>query len=198
MKKVIIVGATGIIGSKVQDILCKDYEIITINRTSGNYKLDMANAEAVDTTLKSIGGFDALIATSGYGKWGNIEEHSIQDFHDGLQSKLMGQINLVMLGRKYANPGATFVLSSGILAKQPMVGGLSLSVINAGVEAFVKAATVESKEFKINAVSPSFAKETMEQMGMDSTYGVPAIEFAKLYKQAIEDDKTGMIYHINQ
>ncbi|WP_053056687.1 hypothetical protein [Tenacibaculum mesophilum] len=98
MKKVIIVGATGIIGSKVQDILCKDYEIITINRTSGDYKLDMANAEAVDTTLKSIGGFDALIATSGYGKWGNIHEHSIQDFHDGLQSKLMGANKLSYAG----------------------------------------------------------------------------------------------------
>jgi hypothetical protein len=32
--------------------------------------------------FKEIGGFDAIIATSGYGKWGSIDEHTIQDFHD--------------------------------------------------------------------------------------------------------------------
>ena len=31
------------------------------------------------------------------------DEHSIQDYHDGLNSKLMGQVNLVAIGRKYAN-----------------------------------------------------------------------------------------------
>lgn len=196
MKKVIIVGSTGVIGSKVEETLKNEYKIITINRTSGDYQLDMSNPKDVEATFEKIGNFDALIATSGYGKWGSIDDHSIQDFHDGLNSKLMGQINLVMIGKKFANNDATFVLSSGILAQQPMVGGLSLGIINSGVEAFVRGAALEGKNFKINAVSPSFAKETMEQMGIDSTYGVPALEFAKLYKLAIEEGKTGQIYQV--
>jgi NAD(P)-dependent dehydrogenase (short-subunit alcohol dehydrogenase family) len=146
--------------------------------------------------FKEIGGFDAIIATSGYGKWGSIDEHTIQDFHDGLNSKLMGQVNLVMIGRKYANEGATFVVSSGILAQYPVEGGLSLGVINAGLEAFVRGAALEMKSMRVNAVSPSFAKETMELMGMDSSTGVPAIEFAKLYKEAIESGKTGEIFRV--
>ncbi len=194
MKKVVLVGSTGVIGSKVEKVLRDNYEIVTINRSSGDYKMDMADAKAVDETLSKIGGFDALIATSGYGKWGSLDEHSVQDFHDGLQSKLMGQVNLVMIGRKYANPGASFVLSSGILAQHPIEGGLSYGVINAGLEAFVRGVAFEAKDIKINAVSPSFAKETMEQMGMDSGSGIPAIEFAMLYKQAIEEGKSGEIY----
>lgn len=196
MKKLVLVGSTGVIGKKVKETFETEYDIVTVNRTSGDYQLDMADAEAVENIFKEIGGFDALIATSGYGKWGSIDEHSIQDFHDGLNSKLMGQVNLVMLGRKYANKGASFVVSSGILAQYPVEGGLSLGMINAGLEAFVRGAALEIKDMTINAVSPSFAKETMELMGMDSSTGVPAIEFAKLYKLAVEEGKSGEVYRV--
>jgi len=196
MKKVIVVGSTGVIGAKVIEVLGSDYEIITVNRSSGDFQLDMSDFKAVENMFEQIGGFDALIATSGYGKWGSIDEHSIQDFHDGLNSKLMGQVNLVMIGRKYANDGARFVVSSGILAQYPVEGGLSLGMINAGLEAFVRGAALEMKNMTINAVSPSFAKETMELMGIDSSTGVPAIEFANLYKMAIEQDKTGEVYTV--
>lgn len=196
MKKLVLVGSTGVLGKEVKELLGPDYEIITVNRTSGDYQLNMSDVDAVEKMFKEIGGFDALISTSGYGKWGSIDEHSIQDFHDGLNSKLMGQVNLVMIGRKYANTGASFAVSTGILAQYPVEGGLSLGMINAGLEAFVRGAALEMKDMTINAVSPSFAKETMELMGMDSSTGVPAIEFAKLYKQAIESGKSGEIYRV--
>jgi NAD(P)-dependent dehydrogenase (short-subunit alcohol dehydrogenase family) len=193
-KKVIVVGSTGVIGSEVAKLLTDNYQVITVNRSSGDYRLDMQDAEAVEQMFKSAGPFDALIATSGYGKWGSMDEHRIQDYHDGLNSKLMGQVNLVAIGRKYANEGACFVLTSGILAHTPTIGGISLSMINSAVEAFVKGAALELQNMRVNCVSPSFAKETMEMMGMDSSTGVPAIEFAKLYVKAIEDKETGMIY----
>lgn len=195
-KKIIIVGSTGTIGQKVVKLLKNDYQVITINRSSGDYQADMQDADAMEEIFKIIGPFDGLIATSGYGKWGTMDEHSVQDYHDGLNSKLMGQVNLVIIGRKYANEGACFVLSSGILAQYPVEGGISLSMINAAIEAFVRGAALEMKNMRINAVSPSFAKETMELMGMDSSTGVPAIEFAKLYKTAFENDNTGIIYTI--
>jgi len=193
-KKLILVGSTGIIGSKVLELLSPDYEIITVNRSSGDFHVDVADADAVKQMFKEIGSFDVLIATSGSGKWGTIDDHTIQDFHDGLNSKLMGQINLVMLGRKYANEEAVFVLSSGILAQETVVGGLSFGVINAGLEAFVRGAAHEMKKMRINAVSPSFAKKTMEKMGMDPDKGIAAIEFAKLYQMAIDEGKTGLVY----
>jgi NAD(P)-dependent dehydrogenase (short-subunit alcohol dehydrogenase family) len=193
-KKAIVVGSTGVIGSKVVQLLEENYQVVTVNRSSGDYRLDMQNEEAVEEMFRSVGPFDVLIATSGYGKWGSIDEHSIQDYHDGLNSKLMGQVNLVTIGRKYAHEGACFVLTSGILAHTPTVGGISLSMINAAVEAFVRGAALEITNMRIDCVSPSFAKETMELMGMDSSMGVPAIDFARLYIKAIEENKTGIIY----
>src|SRR5574344_1020939 len=197
-KRVILVGSTGVIGSKVAELLHNSYEVITVNRSSGDYRLDMQDANAVEDMFKSVGPFDALIATSGYGKWGSIDEHSIQDYHDGLNSKLMGQVNLVTIGRRYANKGACVVLTSGILAHTPTIGGISLSMINSAVEAFVKGAALEMTNARVNCVSPSFAKETMDLMGMDSSTGVPAIEFAKLYIKAIEEKETGMIYELSK
>ena len=38
----------------------------------------------------------------------------------------------------------------------------------------------------------------MKLMGIDSSSGTPAIEFAKLYKQAIEEDATGQIYRVQE
>lgn len=194
MKKLLIVGSTGVIGKKVVELLANDYEIIEINRSSGDYQVDMQDADAVEKVFETIGSFDGLIAASGYGKWASMDDMSTQDYHDGLNSKLMGQVNLVTLGRKYANPDATFVLTSGILAQYPAFGSTSLSMINAGIEAFVAAAALELDDKKINAVSPAFAKETMELMGMDSSTGTPAAEIAKLYKQALEEGKTGTVY----
>ncbi|BDD06906.1 short chain dehydrogenase [Aureibacter tunicatorum] len=195
MKKAIIVGSTGVIGKEILKIFRQDYQVVEVNRSSGDFKVDMQDAEAVEQMFQAIGGFDVLIAASGYGKWGTLEEHSIQDFHDGLNSKLMGQVNLVVIGRKYANEGAVFILTSGVLAHQPMIGGLSLAMINAALESFVKGAALELEQgMKINAVSPSFAKETMELMGLDSSTGVPAIEFAKIYKKIIDERKTGQVY----
>lgn len=196
-KKIIIVGSTGTIGKKVIELLENDYEVVTINRTSGDYQADIQDTDTLEAIFKSIGHFDGLIATSGYGKWGTMDEHTIQDYHDGLNSKLMGQVNLVTISRKYANEGACFVLTSGILAQYPVEGGISLSMINAAIEAFVRGAALEMKNMRINAVSPSFAKETMDLMGMDSSTGVPAIEFATLYKQAIEEGRTGYIYRVS-
>ena len=195
-KKLVLVGSTGVIGTKVAELMCNDYQMIEVNRTSGDYRVDMQDPIAVEALFKKINGFDALVATSGYGKWGSLNEHSIQDFHDGLNSKLMGQVNLVIIGRKYANDGATFVLSSGMLAQHSMEGGISLSMINAAIEAFVRGAALEMTQMSVNAVSPSFAKETMELMGMDSSTGVPAIEFARLYQKAIAEGATGKIYRV--
>ena len=194
MKKLIIVGSTGTIGKKILELLKNDYEVIEVNRSSGDHQLDMQDGDAVEKMFKSIGGFDALISASGYGKWASMDELSLQDYHDGLNSKLMGQVNLVLLGRKYANEGAIFILTSGILAHQPVIGSSSLSMINAGIEAFAAAAALELEDKRINIVSPSFAKETMEAMGMDSSTGTPAIEIAKLYRQALEEGKSSKVY----
>ncbi|BDD09310.1 short chain dehydrogenase [Fulvitalea axinellae] len=195
MKTLIVVGSTGVIGKEIVKLLRSDYNIIEINRHSGDYQLDIQNAEAVEEAFRKIGSFDALISAGGYGKWGSLEEHSLQDFHDGLNSKLMGQVNLFMIGRKYARPDAVFLLTTGVLAHRHRVGSLSLGMINMALEYFAQGVALElTGDIKINIVSPEFTTETLAQMGEDTSTGIPAREAALLYKRALEEGKTGEIY----
>lgn len=69
-------GLQGTIGKKVVEVLKPEFDIIEVNRTSSDYQLNMQNTEDLEKFFKSVNGFDTLVATNGYGKWGTIDKHS--------------------------------------------------------------------------------------------------------------------------
>jgi NAD(P)-dependent dehydrogenase (short-subunit alcohol dehydrogenase family) len=55
-----------------------------------------------------------------------------------------------------------------LLAMHPIRGSASVSLVNAGLEGFVRAAALEMpRRLRINAVSPPWVKEKMVKLGMD-------------------------------
>ena len=79
-----------------------------------------------------------------------------KEFRKGMEGKLMGQINLVLIGQHYINPRGSFTLISGALAHDPQVNFANASAANGAIEAFVRAAAIElSNGIRINAVSPT-------------------------------------------
>ena len=81
-----------------------------------------------------------------------------------------------------------------MLGQEPIPGSTSVSLANGALEAFIRAAALELQDLQINAVSPTFVKETMEMMGMDSSTGMPAAEVAKIYQTALEGEYHGQIF----
>jgi NAD(P)-dependent dehydrogenase (short-subunit alcohol dehydrogenase family) len=76
----------------------------------------------------------------------------------------------------------------------PMPGSVSISMINAGLEGFVRAAALEMpRNLRINAVSPPWVKETMVKFGMDPSPGLAAADVAKAYVAAVEGKQQGQI-----
>lgn len=66
-------------------------------------------------------------------------------------------------------------------------------MVNAGLEGFVRAAALEMpNNIRVNVVSPSFVKETMVAMGMDSTHGISAADTAKVYQASITIEESGI------
>ncbi|MGO4305556.1 hypothetical protein [Cupriavidus sp. RAF12] len=57
----------------------------------------------------------------------------------------MGQVNLVRYGVPYITQGGSITLTSGALAQHPVPGGAAVSTVNAGIEAFGRAAALELK-----------------------------------------------------
>ena len=77
---------------------------------------------------------------------------------------------------------------------RPMPGSASVSLVNAGLEGFVRAAALEMpRRVRINAVSPPWVKETMVKFGMDPTPGLAAADVAKAYVAAVEGAYQGEI-----
>ena len=64
MKKIIVVGATGKLGSVVVEGL-KDYEVIRAGRSGPDLKIDALDFASVSDAFASIGSFDGLVSCAG-------------------------------------------------------------------------------------------------------------------------------------
>ncbi|HJV34336.1 short chain dehydrogenase [Geomonas sp.] len=192
--RVIVVGATGTIGKAVVKSLSSEYEVVRVASRSGDFRMDMASKDSVEKMFKEVGHFDALVCAAGVARFGALSELSDEDFQLGLAGKLMGQVNLVRVGYNYINDHGSFTLTSGVLSHQPMPGSASISMINAGIEGFVRAAALEMpRGIRINVVSPPWVKETLEALGMDSSTGMPAERVAQAYRASVAGTRTGTV-----
>lgn len=142
--------------------------------------------------FEQVGKVDAIVCAAGQAKFGALSALSDDDFKLGLDSKFMGQVNLVRLGTSYLNDGGSITLTSGVLAQSPMPGSAAVSPINAAVEGFVRAAALELPHgLRINVASPVFVTETAVAMGMGPDNTVSTVNTAKTYLASIDGDMTG-------
>lgn len=159
--KIIIVGATGTMGKHLTSVFEADHEVIRVASKGGDVQTDITSAKSIENLFKQVGSFDALISTAGptyVGPWKKMTE---QDFRKGLEGKLMGQINLVLIGQHYINLKGSFTLITGALTDEPQLNFANASAANGGVEAFVRAAAIELENgIRINAVSPTVIEDS--------------------------------------
>lgn len=161
--KIIIVGATGTIGQKVTADLEKEHDIVRVGSQSGDIQADITKPESIKNLFEEVGAFDALVSASGAGHFGPLKEMSSEDFQIGLNSKLLGQINLVLTGQHYINAKGSFTLVSGILSDDPVYASANLAAVNGAVNSFVTAAAMElENDVRINAVSPGVVEDSPE------------------------------------
>ena len=162
--KILIVGGKGTIGSKVSAHFSKKHDVIIAGRNSGDVKLDMADSDSIKKMFEKIGTVDAVVCTAGDAKWAAFDSLTEDDFYIGIKSKLMGQVNLVRIGKEYMNPGGSFTLSTGILADHPVMMTTSAAMVNGAIHSFVKAACLELKnDIRINVVSSGLVEDAIEQ-----------------------------------
>ena len=111
----------------------------------------------------------------------------------------MGQVNLVLVGREYIRDKGSFTLISGVLARDPILGGSAASMVNGAIESFVKAAAIEMQSgLRINAVSPTLILESVPKFG-SSFRGfdpIPAAKAALAFSKSVEGLQTGQVYTV--
>ena len=72
---------------------------------------------------------DSIICVAGEAKWSDFTELTEEDYYIGIRSKLMGQVNLVRIGKDFLNPSGSFTLTTGILADDPVVKTSSAAMV---------------------------------------------------------------------
>lgn len=197
--RILLVGATGTIGSAVRDELAHRHEIITAGRNDADIYVDITSPESITSMYQTVGTVDAVISTPGSVFFGSLLELTPEKNEIAIQSKLKGQINLVLLGLNHINDGGSITLTTGITMDDPIVGGASAAMACGAVSAFVKAAAIEMpRGIRINNVSPTVLEESMKKYepffpGFET---VPASRVAKAYRKSVEGAQTGQTYRV--
>ncbi|MFB6097561.1 MAG: short chain dehydrogenase [Salinibacter sp.] len=189
---VLVVGGTGTIGSAVVNTLSDRHNVTVAGHTSGEVQVDLAEPDSIAQLYDTVGAVDAVLSCAGEAAFGALDELDDEDFELSLSNKLMGQVNLVRHGLDVVRDGGVFTLTSGVLSQEPVPGSAAISLVNAGVEGFVRAAALEApREIRVNVVSPPWVSETLEEMGEDPEAGLPAATVAKAYRKSLEGNMSG-------
>jgi len=197
--KIITIGASGTVGRAVAQELSQRHEVIRVGRTQGDYKVDITSQESVQGLFENIGRIDAIVSATGNLFFGPLETMTDNDFNQGLQDKLLGQVRLALTGQHYLNDGGSITLISGIVAHEPIAQGVNATTVNAGLEGFVRAAACElPRGMRINLISPTVLTESAAAYdgffpGFES---VPAASVAQAYRRSVEGIQNGRIYKV--
>jgi NAD(P)-dependent dehydrogenase (short-subunit alcohol dehydrogenase family) len=161
--RILIIGASGTIGKRIRDEFSKKHEVISGSRSGADISVDISDAGSIEAMYKAVGGLDAVICAAGPAKFGPFSVMTEEDIYVGIHGKMMGQVNLVRIGQNYVNDNGSFTLTTGILADEPVVGSVGLSLVNGAVNSFAIAAAQElPRGQRINVVCPTVVEDSAE------------------------------------
>lgn len=197
--KIILIGGHGTIGKTVAAALAPRHEVITAGRSNGDIRVDITSEESIEKMFRELKSVDACICTAGTGYYGDFTIMRQQHMMPGIQGKLMGQVNLVLIGKDYLTEGGSFTLTSGVASELPAKNGTCVSMINGAVNSFVLGASQELKrDQRINAVSPGLVEDSGERYGaLFPGYNlVPMQRVVNAYLLSVEGAVNGRIIKV--
>jgi NAD(P)-dependent dehydrogenase (short-subunit alcohol dehydrogenase family) len=166
-KTVVVIGAGSGIGRAVAvDAANAGATLILGGRTAAPLKetarlaggtvrvVDASREEDVQAFFESIGSFDHLVSTIGAGVSGPIVELRADDIRTAMEAKLWAPIFLVKHGAPRIAADGSFTFFSGIRGARPAPKSSITSMVNCGLEGFVKAMALELGPVRVNAISP--------------------------------------------
>ena len=154
---------------------------------------------SIEQLFQTVGRVDAVVSTAGQAKFGPLAKLSDEDVQLGLLDKLLGQVNLVRCGVDVLNDKGSITLTAGLASRSFSPGSAPISMVNAGLEAFVRAAALEMpRGIRLNVVSPGWVLETLQALGMNLEPGIPAAEVAQAYAESVDGNQTGAVIDVGR
>lgn len=197
--RILIIGGEGTLGRKLKEYFKKDHELIIAGRTGGDVLVDIAQSSSIKEMFENTGELDAVICVAGEAKWAPFDELSEEDYYIGIRSKLMGQVNLVRLGKEYLNKGGSITLTSGILADDPVALTSSAAMVNGALHSFVRAVVLDlQNELRVNVVASGLVEDAVEKYRdyFPGHHPIPMEKMLRGYIRSVEGKGTGEIIRI--
>jgi NAD(P)-dependent dehydrogenase (short-subunit alcohol dehydrogenase family) len=196
--RILLIGATGTIGQAIAKALGNRHEVIPASRHKAQEKVDISNPQSIRDLFSRVGRVDAVVSAAGeavFKPFGELTEGDFAfSFAFSAANKLMGQVNVLRLGLDSLNDNGSVTLTSGILSQEPAPGSAAISLVNAGLEGFARAAALEApRGIRVNIVSPPWLTETLKAMGRPTTGSLPAADVARSYVESVEGRMTGKV-----
>src|SRR2546426_694132 len=150
--RILLIGATGTIGKAIAAALGGRHEVLLASRQQAPLRVDIADPASIRSLYAKVGKVGAVISAAGQARFKPFDELSDADFRFSVDNKLMGQVNLVRYGLASVVDGGSITITSGVLAQQPSRGSAAISLVNAGLEGFARAAA------RAKPSSPAFTR----------------------------------------
>ncbi|ATY78313.1 MULTISPECIES: short chain dehydrogenase [Aeromonas] len=201
MKTVILIGAQGKMGQAALSGLGK-HKVITASRSGEgcDFQVDITSRESIERLYQNVGSFDAVVNTAGYCEYAPFGEMSDEQWQTTIQSKLMGQINLVNIGLNYINQGGSFTLISGILNIKPIPLAIADATTSGAIDTFVQCVAHElPRGIRINVVNPTVLEEAWDVYGemMPGFQPVPGALVGKAFERSVDGFISGQVLYVD-
>lgn len=197
--KVVVIGGSGTVGKAIAANLAQRHEVIEVGSKSGKYQANMEDIGQVRALFDKVGKVDAVVVAAGRIHFAPLAEFTPEQFNVGLQSKLMGQVNVAQVAPQFLNDGGSITLTSGIVGQHPVRLGAGAAMVNSAIEGFVAGAAIElPRGIRINVVSPTVLEESMEAYGalFHGFEAAPARRVAMAYSRSVDGAQTGQVYRV--
>lgn len=201
MKTVILIGAQGKMGQAALSGLGK-HNVITASRSGEgcDFQVDITSKESIEQLYQNVGSFDAVVNTAGFCEYAHFSEMSDEQWQTTIQSKLMGQINLVNVGLNYINQGGSFTLISGILNIKPIPLAIADATTSGAIDTFVQCVAHElPRGIRINVVNPTVLEEAWDVYGemMPGFQPVPGALVGKAFERSVDGFISGQVIYVD-
>jgi len=193
--RIIVVGASGTIGTAVADALAaRRHDVVRASRRGGE-PVDLSDPPSIDAMYRRVGTVDAVVSCAGHARYGKaLAELTSDDLAFSVTSKLLGNIELVRRGVDHVADRGVFVLTAGIWGRDPPPGACAPAIVNGGLEAFARAAARDlPRGIRVVTISPPLLTETAAVIGGRGV--LSAAGNAAAYVDAVEGVATGAVVY---
>jgi short-subunit dehydrogenase len=161
-KKIVIVGATGVLGSRLAAQLSgagaqvaaivRDASLIDSTIIAQHATADLTDTASLSAALTALAPFDGLINAAGVVAFGNIAELDDATLTQLFAINAIAPIVMLRESSKHINEGGFFANLTAVVAQQPMAGMAAYSASKAAAWGAMIAATRELRRQQIDVI----------------------------------------------